>query len=229
MRMHYNYIFNLLSYLMGSVISQSLNIKTKIVYDLSSFGEQDSVSSASVSPLWPEVTNYSVISHLSCLSFHNRMSIYTTLNNPLYLLLWIAHAGEDPLDGQSGQALQYEGELHVVRGPGEQLHHQPVGLLDTEKIVTRSAEANLAGPTSCDNESSWGGEICCSLASWSLATSSQLSPAGFVLLSASAISWAGSGAGCWAGKVKIISQLFKDMNHDTPHIRPHENIKYIVR
>ena len=70
---------------MGSVISQSLNIKTKIVYDLSSFGEQDSVSSASVSPLWPEVTNYSVISHLSCLSFHHRMSIYTTLNNSLLL------------------------------------------------------------------------------------------------------------------------------------------------
>ena len=132
MRMHYNCIFNHLSSLMGSVISQSLNIKTKIVYDLSSFGEQDSVSSASVSPLWPEVTNYSVISHLSCLSFHHRMSIYTTLNNSLYLLLWIAHAGEDPLDGQSGQALQYEGELHVVRGPGEELHHQPVGLLDRE-------------------------------------------------------------------------------------------------
>ena len=64
---------------MGSVISQSLNIKTKIVCDLSASGEQDSVSSASVSPLWPEVTNYSVISHLSCLSFHNRMSkcLYT--------------------------------------------------------------------------------------------------------------------------------------------------------
>ena len=62
---------------MGSVISQSLNIKTKIVCDLSASGEQDSVSSASVSPLWPEVTNYSVISHLSCLSFLNRMSIYT--------------------------------------------------------------------------------------------------------------------------------------------------------
>ena len=58
---------------MGSVISQSLNIKTKIVYDLSSFGEQDSVSSASVSPLWPEVTNYSVISlyeNISLLMLH---------------------------------------------------------------------------------------------------------------------------------------------------------------
>ena len=197
---------------MGSVISQSLNIKTKIVCDLSASGEQDSVSSASVSPLWPEVTNYSVISHLSCLSFHNRMSIYTTLNNSLYLLLWIAHAGEDPLDGQSGQTLQYEGELDVVRGPGEQLHHQPVGLLHTEKI-TRTAEANLSEPTSCDNESSWGGEICCSLASWSLATSSQLSPAGFVLFSAS-ISLSGSGAGRWAGKGKIMSQLFKDMNFE---------------
>ena len=131
---------------MGSVISQSLNIKTKIVCDLSASGEQDSVSSASVSPLWPEVTNYSVISHLSCLSFLNRMSIYTTLNNSLYLLLWIAHAGEDPLDGQSGQTLQYEGELDVVRGPGEQLHHQPVGLLHTEKIVTRTAAATYPNP-----------------------------------------------------------------------------------